>query len=160
MIGNLWSALGRQGWESKLPGLAIGARETSLAHSGPTNPLTAAEAARLVKERIDIPLRGNNDHTRNSGRSLPLTADHIVLWTWRQTFGGQTWRLADAATRDHPGGRPNAMLDALRARHSRTQLSVTYNPHEPETSIPDDIRIISASASTIYVVGVLLGRLR
>ncbi|MEU6721181.1 hypothetical protein ABZ897_57850 [Nonomuraea sp. NPDC046802] len=69
----------------------------------------------------------------------------MILWTWKQTFNGQTWRLADQ------GARSNNIWNALRARKGLRALSVTYNPREPESSIAGDMKAIADIASAIYI---------
>ncbi|WP_188197520.1 hypothetical protein [Nonomuraea sp. SYSU D8015] len=145
VTNNLWSALRQRRWENKFPGLFIGAREIGLAHSGSSSTVTTVQAAKLVNELVDIPLRGGDEQGDDTDRLLPVTAKHIVLWTWRQSFAGQTWRLTDS------GGQPNAIWEELRKRQNLIALSVAYNPREPETSIQDDIRAISAIASAVFV---------
>ncbi|MFI7643418.1 hypothetical protein [Nonomuraea sp. NPDC049400] len=150
-INNVWTQLRLLAWKTKMPGLFIGSREIGLAHDGETSPLKTAEncreseqpcidAKKLVRERVDTPLdRG---------------ADHIVLWTWKQSFNGQTWRLTDS------GGRSNAVWDALRTRRNLLRVSVAYNPREPETNVADDVQRIGEVASAIFIFVPLGGGVR
>ncbi|MEV4115980.1 hypothetical protein [Nonomuraea sp. NPDC049695] len=130
-ITNLWQRLRLLSWKTRLPGLYIGSRELGLAHAGPDSKVSPADANRLAGDRIDSPLRTG--------------ADHVILWTWKQTFNGQTWRLADQ------GARSNNIWNALRARKGLRALSVTYNPREPESSVAGDMKAIADIASAIYI---------
>ncbi|MEU6721183.1 hypothetical protein ABZ897_57860 [Nonomuraea sp. NPDC046802] len=139
-ISNVWLRIRLLSWKTKMPGLFIGSREIGLAHADETrsNKGDADEVARerdaankLVNERVDVPLaRG---------------VDHVVLWTWKQSFSGQTWRLTDS------GGGSNAVWDALRTRQNLLRLSVAYNPREPETNVADDVQRIAEVASAIFI---------
>lgn len=128
---NLWLQVRLRAWKTRLPGLFLGAREIGLAHAQETDPRTASSAATLIRDRVEAVL--------SSG------ADHVVLWTWRQTFDGRTWRLTNA------GGRDNALWSALRTRQGLRAISVTYNPAEPEADIPLDIKKIAEVASAVFV---------
>ncbi|WP_219510883.1 hypothetical protein [Nonomuraea ceibae] len=128
---NLWQRLRLLSWKTRVPGLYIGSREIGLAHTGATSAITATSANRLIQDRIDAPLRTG--------------ADHIVLWTLRQTFNGQTWRLTDAGLQRNP------IWNALRTRNATRALSITYNPREPESNVGDDIKVIADIASAIFI---------
>ncbi|MFD8564688.1 hypothetical protein ACFV1N_46120 [Streptosporangium canum] len=126
-----WMALRIRSWDSRVPGLYIGARELGLAHPDNKPALTGPAAETAVKARLDGPLR--------------LGVQHVVLWTWRQNWSGTAWRLNDA------GLRANDVWDALRSRKALRRTSIVFNPRETERSVAEDLREIANIASTVYI---------
>ncbi|GGS84370.1 hypothetical protein GCM10010156_48720 [Planobispora rosea] len=126
-----WMALRIRSWDSRVPGLYIGARELGLAHPDNRPALTGADAENAVKARLDGPLR--------------LGVGHVVLWTWKQNWSGTAWRLNDA------GLRSNSVWDALKARKALRRTGITFNPREVEVGIAEDLREIAQVASTVYL---------
>jgi len=126
-----WMALRIRNWDSRVPGLYIGARELGLAHPDGKPALTGADAMNAVKARLDGPLR--------------LGVQHVVLWTWKQQWDGVAWRLNDA------GLRSNSVWDALRDRKALRRTSIVFNPREIERSVGEDLREIANIASTVYI---------
>ncbi|GAA2702401.1 hypothetical protein [Nonomuraea recticatena] len=130
-ITNFWQRFRLLSWKTLMPGLYIGSREIGLTHAGPDRQIVKADADRLVKERVDEPLRTG--------------ADHVILWTWKQTFDPdgdgpaerQTWRLADQ------GAQSNSIVTALGKARRPLRLAVTYNPREQETNIASDVKAIA-----------------
>ncbi|MBB2749199.1 UNVERIFIED_ORG: hypothetical protein FHR35_009112 [Microbispora rosea subsp. rosea] len=128
---NLWLRLKLRTWEVRVPGLYVGARQLALAHAGARSPLSKAAAEDAVRTRVDLPLQ----------RGI----HHVVLWTWRQTWNGDAWRLADQdVTR-------NQVWDALRVRKGLKRVGIVYNPREPERGLSDDLKAIADVATEIYL---------
>ncbi|WP_329430950.1 hypothetical protein OG339_48210 (plasmid) [Streptosporangium sp. NBC_01495] len=130
-----WLALRQRNWDSKVPGLYIGARDIGLAHSGTTSTLTGAVAENAVKARVDQPLKTG--------------VRHVVLWTWRQTWNDTDWRLTNRG--DGQGLKSSGVWDALRTRKPLERTSVIFNPREFELSIAEDLKEIATVASTVYI---------
>ncbi|WP_433259190.1 hypothetical protein ACQPYK_49395 (plasmid) [Streptosporangium sp. CA-135522] len=124
-----WMALRIRGWDSR--GLDLGARELGLAHPDNKPALAGPVAERVVKGRLDSPLR--------------LGAQHVVLWTWRQDWNGTAWRL------NEPGLKSNSVWDALRGRKALGRTSIVFNPREVERNVGEDLREIANIASTVYI---------
>ncbi|WP_153054433.1 hypothetical protein [Planomonospora sphaerica] len=132
-LTNQWLRLRMRGWDTRV---LLGAREIGLAHRGdaPTTVTKAvtktAEAA--VAARVDQPV------TTGGVRS-------VVLWTHRQVWDGATWRLTD------PGLAPNPVWTSLMRRKNLGRIAITFNPHEPEKSIAEDLAVIGQVAAEVYL---------
>jgi len=73
---------------------------------------------------VDIPVR-----TGASG---------VHIWAWKQRYDGRVVRLMD------PGLKPNALWDALEARHlAGVRLETTFSPRTVERGIEADLRQIA-----------------
>ncbi|GGS84353.1 hypothetical protein GCM10010156_48700 [Planobispora rosea] len=127
-----WMALRILGWNREVPGLDIGARDLGLAHPDNKPALAGADAETAVKARVDGPLR--------------LGAEHVVLWTWKQTWNNVAWRLNDA------GLRTNGIWEALAKRKDLDFTGIVFNPRETEDSIARDLEEIAKVASTVYLI--------
>ncbi|GII95713.1 hypothetical protein [Sinosporangium siamense] len=126
-----WMGLRTRNWATRVPGLYIGAREIGLAHAGASSKLTADSAEASVKARVDLPLRNG--------------VQHVVLWTWRQTWDNNTWRLMNE------GIERNAVWNSLRARKALRSVGISFNPAEVERSVADDLKAIADVAGQVYV---------
>ncbi|WP_433358551.1 hypothetical protein [Streptosporangium sp. CA-115845] len=124
-----WLRLRTRGWDTRVH---LGAREIALAHRGATSTASKASAEAAVTARVDQPL--------NTGG-----ARSVVLWTYRQTWDGATWRLTNT------GPTPNHVWNTLIRRKSLGRLAITYNPHEPEKTITEDIHTIAQAATEVYL---------
>ncbi|SDI05788.1 hypothetical protein SAMN05421505_13223 [Sinosporangium album] len=126
-----WIGLRTRNWATRVPGLYIGAREIGLAHAGNTSKVGRDAAEAAVKAKVDLPLRNG--------------VQHVVLWTWRQTWDGNTWRLMNG------GIERNAVWNSLRARKALRAVGVSFNPGEVENGIADDLKAIADVASQVYI---------
>ncbi|MFD8559687.1 hypothetical protein ACFV1N_20600 [Streptosporangium canum] len=124
-----WLRLRARGWDTRVH---LGAREIGLAHRDATSKVSKAAAEAAVTARVDQPLRTGGVRS-------------VVLWTHRQTWDGATWRLTDT------GLNPNNVWNALIRRKALGRIAITYNPHEPEKTIDEDLQVLSQVATEVYL---------
>jgi len=117
-----WSEVVRRGWGGMV---TLQARK-ALAHPGAYTG-GAAGAQRDLRTFVDIPLAAG--------------AAGVDIWTWSQTYQGQTVRLTD------PGMRPNALVAGLRARR---QAGARLWTHMSPSSLQQDQSGDVAAATAIF----------
>jgi hypothetical protein len=122
---NAWQEVHRRGWDQFV---RLQARK-ALAHPG-TYTETNAEAT--LATFIDIP--------RASG------AVAVDVWTWRQLYKGQVYRLMD------PGMHRNALWDGLaKRRASGAALFTHLSPQSLEVGLDADLGVLAAVFTDLFV---------
>jgi hypothetical protein len=122
-----WAEARRRGWagEVRLQG------RKALAHPG-GYPGDAAEAQATLATYVDIP--------RAEG------AGAVDVWTWRQQYKGDTYRLMD------PGLRDNALWDALRQRRAAgARLFTHLSPHSVEVGLGPDLAALAQVFTDVFM---------
>lgn len=103
----------------------------ALAHPG-TYTESVAETAADLKTFVDLPMKGG--------------AQAIDIWTWRQKYKGDIYRIAD------PGAKPNALWQALKARRAAGAHMFTHiSPHSVEVDLQADLKMISTVFTDVFV---------
>jgi hypothetical protein len=122
-----WTEVARRGW----PGLVTLQARKALAHPGSdSDPSTAVAAALAVF--VDIPCR--------------YGASAVDVWTWRQRYQGDTYRLLD------PGLRGNALWTGLVDRHrAGVRLFTHFSPHSVEIGVGADLRLLATAFTDVFV---------
>ncbi len=122
-----WQEAHRRGWD----GLLKLQSRRALAHAGAYQG-GAAVAAQAVHTNIDIP--------RAQGA---LATD---VWTWRQLYQGEIYRLMD------PGLRANPLWDELRRRHATGVRMFTHlSPRSLEAGLQTDLSVLAQVFSDVFV---------
>jgi hypothetical protein len=122
-----WTEVNRRGWA----GLARLQARKALAHPG-AYPGDAVTAEADLRTFVDIP--------------LSMGAQAVDIWTWRQTYQGQIYRLMD------PGLVDNALWDGLRARkQGGEQLWTHMTPSSLEIGLSRDVGEMTQVMSTVFV---------
>ncbi|MFI6323204.1 hypothetical protein ACIBG8_37140 [Nonomuraea sp. NPDC050556] len=118
-----WAGVVALGWDALAQ---VGAREYGLAHPGAVSGLTKA----------DVDLRFGPD----SG----LAGRTVSLWGHKASDSTGTYRLLNA------GLATNRLWQALAPY--RGQLSVVFDPDSPETGVSEDIGVLAATVSEIFIL--------
>jgi hypothetical protein len=122
-----WTEVNQRGWAR----LARLQARKALAHPG-AYPGDAATAEADLHTFVDIP--------------LSMGAQAVDIWTWRQTYQGQIYRLMD------PGLVDNALWDGLRARsQGGDQLWTHMTPSSLESGLSRDLAEMTQVMSTVFV---------
>jgi len=122
-----WQEAHRRGWDTLVQ---LQARK-ALAHAGSYTG-TAEDVQAALATYVDIP------------RSLGAVA--VDVWTWRQTYQGEVYRLAD------PGLRENALWTGLRAQHAQgARLFTHLSPHSVERDLDADLTMLAQVFSDLFV---------
>lgn len=122
-----WQEVQRRGWGSLV---ALQGRK-ALAHPGADGE-SAAEAGATLDTFVDAPLR--------------LGAAAVDVWTWRQRYQGQMYRLLD------PGLRTNALWDGLVARHrAGDRLFTHFSPSSVEVGLQADLHLLATAFTDVFV---------
>jgi hypothetical protein len=122
-----WQEAHRRGWDQVV---RLQARK-AMAHPG-TYAGTDSDVQAALATYIDIP------------RSLGASA--VDVWTWRQLYKGDIYRLAD------PGLKDNALWDGLRSRHTQgAQLFTHLSPHSLERDLNGDLSMLSQVFTDLFV---------
>jgi hypothetical protein len=120
-----WQEVRRRDWASLVQ---LQSRK-ALAHPGRyTDPDTAQNVATYV----DVPLAEG--------------AEAVDIWTWRQAYRGDIYRLLD------PGLQRNQLWIALVERRSRGDVLFTHlSPRSVEISLDNDMKVISEAFTDLFV---------
>ena len=119
-----WGEVRRRGWQR----LTVLQARKALAHPG---SFTGDPAADLTAF-LDIPLEEG--------------ARAVDVWTWRQRYDGQVYRLTD------PGARSNPLWNGLLIRHQRGDVLFThFSPSSVELSTPRDLRILATVFRSVFI---------
>ena len=119
-----WKEVTRRGWPSLV---RLNARK-ALAHPGGYSGNAAADTATFLA----IPLREG--------------AHAVDVWTWRQQYKGQVYRLMD------PGAVSNALWRALLARRAAGDYLLThFSPSSVDTTLAADLHLISTVFRGVFV---------
>lgn len=122
-----WQEVVRRGW----PQLATLQARKALAHPG-DDPDSAASVAAAMTTFVDIP--------RAEG------APAVDVWTWRQLYQGQIYRLLN------PGLRENELWLALVKRHAAgARLFTHLSPHSLEVGLDTDLRELAHAFTDLFV---------
>lgn len=122
-----WQEVQRRGWSQWV---RLQARK-ALAHPG-RYPGTTATARASLRTYVDIP--------------TAMGATAVDVWTWRQLYQGQIYRLPD------PGPRSNPLWAALVAEHARgLALFTHFSPRSVEGGVQPDLRMISTVCTDVFV---------
>ncbi len=122
-----WTEVNLRGW----PRLARLQARKALAHPG-VYPGSAATAEADLRTFVDIP--------------LSMGAQAVDIWTWRQTYQGQIYRLMD------PGLVDNVLWDGLRARsQGGDKLWTHMTPSSLEIGLSRDVAEMTQVMSTVFV---------
>lgn len=122
-----WQEVAERGWAGMVK---LQARK-ALAHPG-SYAGTPAQAAADVRTFVDIPLAHG--------------AHAVDIWTWRQEYEGQMYRLMN------PGLRPNALWDRLKQRRRAGDRLFTHmSPHSVESGLSKDLAVITTVFTDIFL---------
>ena len=122
-----WQEISRRGW----PALVRLQARKALAHPG-SYPGTAADAAADVHTFVGIP--------------LAYGARGADIWTWRQEYQGEVYRLMN------PGMRPNALWDHLeQLRRAGDVLFTHFSPHFVESGVRSDLAQIATVFTDVFL---------
>lgn len=120
-----WQEARRRGWGSLV---RLQARK-ALAHPG---VYTASGTAATLTTYIDIP--------RQNGAAA------VDIWTWRQPYKNDTYRLAD------PGLKPNELWRGLLRQHAAGAVLFTHlSPHSLEVGLGPDLDMIATVFTDLFV---------
>jgi hypothetical protein len=122
-----WRAMALRGW----PALVRLQARKALAHPE-TDTEDATTVAAAMKTFLDVP--------------TSLGAGAVDVWTWRQRYQGQIYRLLD------PGLRVNALWRALVTRHDAgARLFTHLSPHSVEIGLSTDLRMLAGAFTDLFV---------
>jgi len=122
-----WQEVARRHWSRDV---VLNARK-ALAHPG-TYPGTTSTADASTTLFVDTPLRHG--------------ARAVDVWTWRQSYEGSVYRLAN------PGLQGNPLWSSLVARRSRGDLLFThFSPSSVESGVAADLDMISQAFRGVFV---------
>jgi len=122
-----WREVANRGWDRMVE---LRSRR-SLAHAGVYGG-TRAQAEDDVRDFVDVPLE--------SGATV------VDLWTWRQSYQGELWRLMD------PGLAPNPLWSALTARRQQgARLSTAFSPSSVEVAVDADLDVLAGVFRDVFV---------
>jgi len=120
-----WQEVRRRGWADLVQ---LQSRK-ALAHPG---RYAEPNPAQNVTTFVDVPLAEG--------------AEAVDIWTWRQAYQGEIYRLLD------PGLRPNRLWTALAQRRSRGAVLFTHlSPRSVEVSLQTDMKMISEVFTDLFV---------
>jgi hypothetical protein len=122
-----WQEAVSRGWNS----LVTLQSRKALAHPGP-EPGTSEDAASALRTFIDVPAE--------------IGAAATDVWTWRQQYEGQTYRLLD------PGLTVNDLWTGLVRRHDAgVRLFTHFSPNSVEVSQDADLRLMAQAFTDVFV---------
>jgi hypothetical protein len=122
-----WREVNRLGW----PSLVHLQGRKALAEPG-SFTWTQSEAAAVLHEFVDIPLRGG--------------AHAVDIWTWHQEYDGQMYQLMD------PGMRTNALWSQLEKLRSQGVVLFTHmSPHSVQSGVRADLAKISTVFTDVFL---------
>jgi hypothetical protein len=122
-----WDEVHRRGWDQ----LVVLQARKALAHPG-GYPGTATDAQAALTTFVDIP--------RTQGAAA------VDVWTWRQLYQGQVYRLLD------PGLQSNKLWVALEARRATgAHLFTHLSPHSVEEGLEADLRVLARVFTDLFV---------
>jgi len=122
-----WQEARRRGWDRLV---RLQARK-ALAHPGDYLG-TDADARAALTTYVDIP------------REMGATA--VDVWTWRQLYQGEIYRLID------PGLRSNPLWAGLVARHAAgARLFTHLSPHSLERDLQTDLNLVAQAFTDLFV---------
>lgn len=122
---NAWTEVHRRGWDRLV---TLQARK-ALAHTG---RYAEADAEAMLTTFVDIP--------RSSG------AVAVDVWTWRQAYEGEIYRLMD------PGLRPNDLWTALARRRSSGAVLFTHlSPRSVEVGLDTDLAALAQVFTDVFM---------
>jgi hypothetical protein len=122
-----WAEVHLRGWDGKV---RLQGRK-ALAHPG-SYPGSSAEAQSALSTYVDIP--------RAAGAAA------VDVWTWRQFYQGQVYRLLD------PGLRRNALWAALLDRRLEgADLFTHLSPSSVEKGLQADVAVVAQAFSDLFV---------
>jgi hypothetical protein len=120
-----WQEVHRRGWGADV---RLQARK-ALAHPGTYG---ATDTDQTVATFLDIP--------RQQGAAA------VDVWTWRQLYQGDIYRLLD------PGLRTNALWDALLQRRAHGAVLFTHlSPASLEVDLDTDLKVLSTVFTDLFV---------
>jgi hypothetical protein len=126
-MAQAWTYARQRGWDRLV---TLQARK-ALAHPG-ADPDSAAATAAKVHVFVDVPLQGG--------------ARAVDVWTWRQTYQGQTVRLLD------PGLKDNALWqELLRRRAAGDRLLTHFTPSQVEVGLEQDAARLAQVFTGVFV---------
>ncbi len=122
-----WAEVHLRGWDQKV---RLQARK-ALAHPGSYSG-SATDAQSALSTYVDIP--------RDEGAAA------VDVWTWRQQYQGQMYRLLD------PGLRHNALWAALLDRRQHGASLFTHlSPSSLEKGLQADVAVVAQAFSDLFV---------
>ncbi len=122
-----WDEVKSRGWDKRV---LIQARK-ALAHPGSYTG-TAAEADAMMTTFVDIPYQQG--------------AAAVDVWTWRQAYQGQLYRLMD------PSLKSNALWDRLVTRKAAGVPMFTHmSPKSVEADLQTDLGVLSQAFTDLFV---------
>jgi len=122
-----WAEVHLRGWDGKV---RLQGRK-ALAHPG-SYPGSTADAQSALSTYVDIP--------RAEGAAA------VDVWTWRQFYQGQVYRLLD------PGLRHNALWTALLDRRQHgAELFTHLSPSSLEKGLQADVAVVAEAFSDLFV---------
>lgn len=122
-----WTEVTRRGWDRLV---TLQARK-ALAHPGSDGDSVASVNAALTTF-VDIPQR--------------YGAVAVDVWTWRQRYRGEVYRLAD------PGLRGNALWAGLVDRHhDGVRLFTHFSPYSVEVGVDADLQMLATAFTDVFV---------
>lgn len=120
-----WTEVRRRGWDKHV---RLQSRK-ALAHPG---AYTATDTDQAMDTFVDIPLAEG--------------AAAVDIWTWRQVYQGQVYRLLD------PGLGRNALWQALVERRARGVTLFTHlSPRSLEVGLDADLNVIAEAFTDLFV---------
>ncbi|MEU7872911.1 hypothetical protein [Dactylosporangium sp. NPDC049140] len=120
-----WAEAKRRGWD----GLATLQARKALAHPG---AYTGSDAGPSLTTFVDIP--------RQQGAAA------VDVWTWRQQYQGETYRLLD------PGLRSNALWEGLLQRRAAgARLFTHLSPSSLETDLQTDLAMLAKVFTDVFL---------
>ncbi|MEV8516892.1 hypothetical protein [Dactylosporangium sp. NPDC051484] len=120
-----WAEAKRRGWD----GLATLQARKALAHPG---AYAGTDAGPSLTTFVDIP--------RQQGAAA------VDVWTWRQQYQGETYRLLD------PGLRGNALWEGLlRRRTAGARLFTHLSPSSLETDLQTDLAMLAKVFTDVFL---------
>jgi hypothetical protein len=120
-----WQEVLRRGWDKDV---RLQARK-ALAHPG---TYSATDTDQSATTFLDIPLQQG--------------AAAVDVWTWRQLYQGEIYRLMD------PGLRTNALWEALLRRRAHGAVLFTHlSPKSLEVDLDTDLKVLSTVFTDLFV---------
>lgn len=122
-----WQEIGRRGWSKYV---TLNGRK-ALAHPGKFSG-TPTDAEASLQVYVDIPLQ--------------FGAHAVDIWTWRQLYEGQIYRLMD------PGSVANPLWTAIIGRHDDgVALFTHFSPSSVESNVDGDMKLIATAFTDVFI---------
>jgi hypothetical protein len=120
-----WQEVHKRGWDKDV---RLQARK-ALAHPG---KYSATDTEQTVATFIDIP--------KDQGAAA------VDVWTWRQKYQGDIYRLLD------PGLQPNPLWTSLQQRRARGDVLFTHmSPQSVEVGLDADLKVLAQVFTDLFV---------